>query len=239
MVEKGKTTPRSEAASRAWTGWLGRFMCGCDRREGKLSNDPVRMTADEIAQKKREREDLLARLVDVTEQRDKLLSQYESMAFQVDESVRDVDGALLEAQRNAERAEACERLEQQEAAQINELRRQLDEERRKSGEVASEFSRYRESVEQKLAEHARREDPWSLLAFAITQILCQWVAWLRAKIPSESALLPWFDRAVEFLQASGRLAWTSGKAFYEWAKPHVVDLWKRLRSEASRIVSKE
>jgi hypothetical protein len=214
-------------------------MCWCDRREEKLSDDPVRLTAEEIAQKKREREDLLARLVDVTEQRDKLLSQYESMAFQVDESVRDVDGALLEARRNAKRAEDCEVLERREAAQIDELSRQLDAERSKSSEVAAEFSRYRDSVEQKLAEHAQRDDPWSLLAFAISQILCQWVAWLRAKIPAESAFLPWFDRTVEFLEASGRLAWTWGKAFYEWAKPRVVDLWKRLRSEASRIMSKE
>ncbi len=184
-------------------------------------------------------EELLERLRDVTRQRDELLSQYESMALQVDESTKDVDGALLEARTNAKRAQECEVVERQEAAQIAELGRQLEEERRKSGEIAADLARYRDSVEQKLAGHARREDPWSLLAFAILQILSQSVAWARAKIPPDSAFLPWFDRTVAFAKKAGCLAWRWGKASLEWAKPRVIDLWKRAKSEVAQIMSKE
>lgn len=204
-----------------------------------MSNDSVRMTADELAQKKREREELLARLRDVAEQRDKLLSQYEAMALQVDDSVREVDDALLDARRNANKAEECELLERQEATQIAELSRQLDEERGKTAEVAAEFARYRESVAQKLAEHARSEDPWNLLARAISQILSDWVAWLRAKIPPESAFLPWFDRAVEFAKAVVRPASKCAQTLFEWAKPHACELWKRLKGEVAQRMSKD
>ena len=209
------------------------------RREAELSDDLNPKAAVDVERNKQERIELLVRLRDVTRQRDELLSQYEAMAVQVDESTKEVDGALLEARANAKRAEACEVLERREAAQIDELTRQLDEERRKSSEVAAEFSRYRDSVEQKLAEHALREDPWSLLAFAVSQILSQFVAWLRAKIPPESAFLPWFDRTADFVRESGRLVWIWGKAFFEWAKPRVIDLWKRLKSEVAQRTSKE
>ncbi|ARN79735.1 hypothetical protein [Methylocystis bryophila] len=203
-----------------------------------MSDDLTSKPGVDIERSKQERIDLLVRLREVTRQRDELLSQYESMAFQVDESTKDVDGALLEARANAKRAEACEVLERQESAQIAELTRQLDEERRKSGEVASDFARYRSSMEQKLAEHAQREDPWILLAFAISQILSQSVAWVRAKIPADSPFLPWFDRLVEFAKTAGQLAFEGGKAFFEWAKPHVIELWKRLKSEIAQRTSK-
>jgi len=204
-----------------------------------LSDDPVRMTAEEIAQRKRERDELVARLREVTAHRDELLSRYEAMAFQVDESTRDVDGALLEARANAKRAEDCEVLERREAAQIGELTRQLEAERRKSEEIAADFVRYRASLGQKLAEHAQREDPWSLLAFAVSQILSRWIAWPRAKIPPESALLPWFDRTVDFAKAIGRLAWRWGMALFDWAKPRVAELWTQLQGEIARRMKKE
>ena len=194
-----------------------------------MSDDSLPKAADDA--KRRERYDLLARLRDVTRQRDELLSQYEAMAFQVDESTKDVDGALLEARANAKRAQECELLEEREAAHINELAGQLEAERRKSLEITAEFARYRQEVAQKLAEHAQRENPWILLTFAVSQILSQGVAWLRAKIPAESALLPWFDRLVDFLEATGRLAWRWGKAAFDWAKPRLLELWARLIAE--------
>ncbi len=151
--------------------------------------------------------------------------------FKSTSSTKDVDGALLEARANAKRAQECELLEEREAAQINELAGQLEAERRKSLEITAEFARYRQEVAQKLAEHAQRENPWILLTFAVSQILSQGVAWLRAKIPAESALLPWFDRLVDFLEATGRLAWRWGKAAFDWAKPRLLELWARLIAE--------
>jgi hypothetical protein len=202
--------------------------------EAKLSDDPLPKADDDVERRKLEREDFAARLREVTRQRDELLSQYESMAFQVDESTKEVDGALLEARANAKRAQDCEILERQESAQLSELTRQLDAERRKSGEIAANFAAYRLQM-----QNAAVEDPWSVLERAISQILCDGIAWLRVKIPPESPLLPWFDRLADFAKATGRLAWQWSKAFFAWATPRVVDLWKRLKDEVAQRRSKE
>jgi len=180
------------------------------------------------------REQLLALLRDVTEQRDNLLSQYEAMAFQVDESVREIAADVLDAQENARKAEACEHRAEQEATHITELSRQLDEERRKRAEISAEFARFRDAV-----ERAPVEDPWSVLWRAVSQIVSDWVAWARAKIPPDSRFLPWFDQAVELAIAAGRLAWRLSKAVFEWAKPRVIDLWKWLKGEVARRINKE
>ena len=202
-----------------------------------MSDNSLPKAADDA--KRRERYDLLARLRDVTRQRDELLTQYKLMAFQVDESTKDVDGALLEARANAKRAQDCELLEEREAAQIRELTGQLAAERRTSAETAAEFARYRQDVAQKLAEHAQREDPWILLTFAVSQILSQTVVWLRAKFPAESALLPWFDRLIDFLEATSRLACRWGKAVFDWGRPRILELWTRLRAEMAQRKGKD
>lgn len=199
-----------------------------------MSDNPLLKAGADLEREKLGREELLALLRDVTEQRDKLLSQFEGMALQVDESSREIAADLLEAQRNAKKAEASEHHAEQEAAHASELSRQLDEERRKRTEIAAELARFRDA-----AEHAPVEDPWGVLCRAVSQILSDWVAWARAKIPPDSALLPWFDRAVELAKTAARLAWKWGKAFFEWAKPRVVDLWKWLKSEVARRTSKE
>jgi hypothetical protein len=175
---------------------------------------------------------LLALLRDVIEQRDKVLAQYEAMALQVDESTGEIGEARVEAQVNAEKADENARRAEQEAARARELSRALDEERRKVAEVAAAFSRYREAT-----EHAPIEDPWSVLGCAASQILSDWIAWLRAKIPPDSPLLPWFDRAVALMKTAGRLALKWGKAFFLWAKPRVIELWRRLKNEIERRMS--
>ena len=150
-----------------------------------------------------------------------------------------MDDAQLEARRNANKAEECELLERQEATQIAELSRQLDEERGKTAEVAAELVWDRDSSRKSRPNMREGEDPWNLLACAISQILSDWVAWLRAKIPPESALLPWFDRAVELANAVVRLASKCAQNLFEWAKPRACELWKRLKGEVAQRMSKE
>ena len=188
----------------------------------------------------------LALLRDVTDQRDKLLAEYEAMALQVDEATREIDDDILQTRQYAKKAEASERRAAEETARANELARQLDEERRKSANVAEEFARFRQAAEQRfaaaeraLAEHPSEENPRAMLWRAITLIACDGVAWTRAKIPPDSPLLPWFDRAVEYATKAGRLAWQCASAFIEWATPRVIELWKWLKSEIAKRASKQ
>jgi len=198
-----------------------------------LSDSPRPKPPAELGQKTLQREQLLARLRDVTEQRDKLLSQYEAMALQVDESTREIDDALLDARRRAQEAEKSERFAQQEAAQIKALTRQLEEERRNHAAVSAEYARYREAT-----RRAPIDDPWGVSRRAFSQILADWIAVLRAKIPRESPFLPWFDRAIDLVQASARLVWRCAKAAYSWVKPRAIAISQRLKVEIAQRLSK-
>lgn len=203
-------------------------------REAELSGNPIPKAADDVEREKLERAELVALLRDVIEQRDKVLAQYEAMALQVNESTGEIGEAKVEAEVNAERADDNARRAEWEAARARELSRALDEERRRGAEIAAAFSRFREAT-----EHAPVEDPWGVLGHAISQILENWIVWLRAKIPPGSPLLPWFDRAVALMKAAGRLALKWGTAFFAWTKPRVLALWKWLRSEVARRMGKE
>jgi hypothetical protein len=191
------------------------------------------------------RESLRALLRDVTAQRDKLLAEYEAMALQVDESAREIDEDILQIRQYSGKAEASERRAEKETARADDLARQLDEERRNSATVTNEFARFRREAEQRQAAAERalalqpsEASPVAMLWRAITLIACDVVAWTRAKIPPDSPLLPWFDRAIEYATKAGRLAWKCARAFIEWATPRVIDLWKWAKSEFAKRVSK-
>jgi hypothetical protein len=191
------------------------------------------------------RESLRALLRDVTAQRDKLLAEYEAMALQVDESAREIDEDILQIRQYSGKAEASERRAEKETARADDLARQLDEERRNSATVTNEFARFRREAEQRRAAAERalalqpsEASPVAMLWRAITLIACDVVAWTRAKIPPDSPLLPWFDRAIEYATKAGRLAWKCARAFIEWATPRVIDLWKWAKSEFAKRVSK-
>ena len=191
------------------------------------------------------RESLRALLRDVTAQRDKLLAEYEAMALQVDESAREIDEDILQIRQYSGKAEASERRAEKETARADDLARQLDEERRNSATVTNEFARFRREAEQRRAAAERalalqpsEASPVAMLWRAITLIACDAVAWTRAKIPPDSPLLPWFDRAIEYATKAGRLAWKCACAFIEWATPRAIDLWKWAKSEVAKRVSK-
>ncbi|MGJ0510533.1 MAG: hypothetical protein ACR652_26100 [Methylocystis sp.] len=202
--------------------------------EAKLTNDFAPKASADIEHENLTRNELLALLRDVTEQRDLVLSQFEAMAFQTDESGRQVAEARQDEHYEAKRAEDNERHAEQETAHATELSRQLEEERRKSAAIAAEFARFRDAM-----ERAPVEAPWSVFGRAALQIVRNCVAWVRAKIPPNSPLLPWFDRAVELGKTTGSLLFRLGKAFFGWAKPHALDLWRWLKSEAARRMKKE
>jgi hypothetical protein len=194
--------------------------------ERNLSDNLTARPGSDVEHEKLSREELLALLKDVVDQRDKLLAQYESMALQTNESSHDVDELRVDTQHYAKRAEESEQRAEKEAARANELTRQLDDERKKTAEVVAEFARFRREAEQ-----PRMEDPWWTLWLAISQIVGGWVAWVRSKIPQDSPLLPWFDKLIAASITIGRLAVQAADAFYRWAKPRVIDLWNRLKSE--------
>ncbi|HEY8124200.1 MAG TPA: hypothetical protein VIF88_02100 [Methylocystis sp.] len=198
-----------------------------------MSNSFVPKAAAQVEHDELGREELLALLRDVTEQRDQLLSQYEAMAIQVDESTREISDAMVDARCNAEKLVECEHHSEQEVAHADQVSRELDKERRERIEIAAEFARFRDAM-----EHAPVEDPWGTLWRAVSQIVSDWVAWVRAKFPSDSSLLPWFDRVIVLAKAVGRLALKWGKAISKWIEPRVIAFWRWLKNEVARRIKK-
>jgi hypothetical protein len=190
------------------------------------------------------RDALIALLRSAIQQRDEVISKYEAMAYQVDESTREIDDAMLTARDKAVAAETSERHAEAEERYADRLARLLDEERRKSAALAADFARYREAVVK-----APVADPWGQLGRAISQIGDDAVVWTRAKIPPDSKYLPWFDKTVEGAKKAGRVAcqwacaaydWAKPRAIelYRWARPRAVELWKKGRSEVERRMGK-
>jgi hypothetical protein len=192
--------------------------------EEKLTNDLAPKASADIDYQDLPREELLALLRSVTAQRDEVLSQFEAMALQTDASAQEVAEAQLEEHYEARRAQESERHAEREAAQAAERSRELEEERCKSAAIAAEFARFRDAIERMPVDA-----PWSALRRAALQILSNCVAWVRAKIPPDSPLLRWFDRSVELAKATGSLLFEWIKAFFEWARPHAIDLWRWLK----------
>lgn len=209
------------------------FGAGANHAEATLSDQPTPKGGFDREHERLGREELLALLRDVMEQRDTVMSQYEAMALQVDESVREVDEALVESQHNAKMAKETDARAEREAAHANELLRELEMERRKSATRAEEIAHLRHTM-----EHGPYERPWRVLSLAVVQIVEDAIAWVRAKIPPESAFLPWFDKAVTLAKAAGRFGLKSAVTFLKWAQPHAVASWDWLKREAARRMSK-
>jgi hypothetical protein len=191
------------------------------------------------------RDALIALLRSAMQQRDEVISKYEAMAYQVDESTREIDDAMLTARDKSAAAEKSARREEEEEALVQKLERLLDEERGKNAALAADFARFRERM-----ARTPVEDPWGQLARALSQIGEDGVAWARAKFPPDSKYLPWFDKTVDGAKRAGRIAcafslatydWVKPRAIelYRWARPRAIDLWKRGRSEVERRMSSE
>jgi hypothetical protein len=191
------------------------------------------------------RDALIALLRSAMRQRDEVISKYEAMAYQVDESTREIDDAALAARDKSAEAEKSARRAAEEEALVRKLERDLDAERGKNAALAADFARYRERM-----ARTPVEDPWGQLGRAVSQIGEDGVVWARAKFPPDSKYLPWFDKTVDGAKKAGRTAcafslaaydWAKPRAIelYQWARPRAVDLWKRGRSEVERRMSSE
>lgn len=173
------------------------------------------------------RDALVALLRSAIQQRDDVMSKYEAMAYQVDDSTREIDDAMLEARRKAQQAEANERHAEEEKAIVAKLERLLEQERGKNAALAADFARFRQRISM-----TPIEDPWGHLARDLGQIGDDGVVWMRAKIPPGSQMLPWYDRTVDGAKKAGRLAGQWGCAAYDWAKPRTIALYEWARPRA-------
>lgn len=182
----------------------------------------------------KERDELRARLDEVTSQRDAILAERESTTQQVEEAAKQVADANWRAEEAEKKAQESDHRAQAASARADTTARELDEARRQAAEAAAEHARYRHEI-----ENAPAEDPWAMLWRALSQLTQDGVAWTRAKIPADSPILPWFDKAVAGATRAGCVAIKTADAAIKWATPHAIALFERAKSEIAQRMEKK
>lgn len=130
-----------------------------------------------------------------------------------------------------------DRLAQEKAsatALVQNLTRLADDANRRADEAAEEIARLRAAI-----ENTPSADPVALLTALATEKTKAAVAWLRAKIPADSPMLPWFDKTVETVTMVGCMAVRLTKEFIAWATPRVIALTKQGAAKVEELLAKK
>jgi hypothetical protein len=90
-----------------------------------------------------------------------------------------------------------------------------------------------------MVETTRDADPLALLWAIVSDKTRAGVAWLRAKIPADSPILPWFDRTVETVTRVGCMAVKLTREFIAWATPRVIALSKQGMAKIEEMLAKK
>jgi hypothetical protein len=83
------------------------------------------------------------------------------------------------------------------------------------------------------------KQPLELLLLVIKEETRAAVGWVRARIPADSPILPWYDKAIETTVRIGCESIRLAKEFYVWAKPHAIDLVNRGKAELEARLGKK
>lgn len=169
----------------------------------------------------KERDDLKEQLASVLSERDKMIGD---VVADHDKIVADIS-----SQRDALAKEkaAVE-------ASLQDATRRAEEAERRAAEAAAEIQRLRGVI-----AAGPSSDPLELLLAVLAEKTKAAVAWLRARIPADSPLLPWFDKTVDAVTRIGCMAVKLTKEFIVWATPRVLELSKRTVAKVEEMLAKK
>jgi hypothetical protein len=83
------------------------------------------------------------------------------------------------------------------------------------------------------------KQPLELLWLVISEETRAAVVWIRSGIPADSPILPWYDKTIETVTRIGCEAIRLAKAFFLWAKPHAIELFRRGKAELETRLGKK
>jgi hypothetical protein len=115
-----------------------------------------------------------------------------------------------------------------------EVTRRLEAANRRADEAAAEVVRLRHAI-----DTAPSSDPAVVLWSLISEKTRDGVAWVRGKIPADSAALPWFDKTVSLVTQIGCMAVKAADAFIRWAVPKAVELFNKGKAELEARMEKK
>lgn len=192
-----------------------------------MSDDAVSQPEDKVARAELSslQEQLKATRVERDRQifeKSEIVSKANAYAKERDEARARLSAVTAERDRLAAETAAV-------AAKADEAQRAADASTRRADDASAEIARLRHVI-----DTAPSSDPAIVLWTLISERTKSAVAWVRAKIPADSPILPWFDRAIATIVKIGCVALKLVDAFVRWATPRVIELfnWGKREIEA-------
>lgn len=169
----------------------------------------------------KERDDLKEQLASVLSERDKIIGDI----------VADHDKIIADV--TSER-DSLAREKASLSSLFQDATRRADAASSRADEAAAEIARLRGIV-----DAAPSSDPVEALWAVVSQKTRAAVAWVRAKIPTDSPALPYFDKTVETVTAAGCMAVKLTRDFIAWATPKAIQLSKQGMAKVEELLAKK
>jgi uncharacterized protein (DUF3084 family) len=175
-----------------------------------------------------EKSEIVARANAFAKERDDLKEQLASVLSERDQVIGDVVAGhdKTVADLTSER----DRIANEKAA----VAASLQEMTRRANDAAAEIARLR-----KIVEATPPTDLVAVLLALIAEKTTAAVAWVRSKIPADSPILPWFDKAVRLVTEIGCATVKLTREFLAWATPKAIELSKRGVAKVEELLAKK
>lgn len=183
----------------------------------------------------REKTEIVAKANACAKERDDAKEELASVLSERDQVIGDVvaDHDKIVADLTSER----DRLAKENAAAaaaLQDATRRADDAVRLGREAAAEIARLRQAL-----EAAPSPDPVDVIWKLVSGKTSAAVAWVRAKIPADSPVLPYFDKTIETVTKVGCMAVKAAKELIAWATPKVVALSKQGIAKVEEMLAKK
>jgi len=205
------------------------------RAELENIQEQLRILRAERDRQNFEKAEIVAKANAYAKERDQAKEELASVLSERDQMIGDV--VSDHEKKIADLISERDRLAQEKASAtslVQSMTRLADDAKRRADEAAEEIVRLRAIV-----DNAPKQDPVALLLALATEKTKALVAWVRGKIPADSAILPWFDETVETVTALGCAAVKLTREFLAWATPRVIALSKQGVAKVEELLAKK
>ncbi|WP_457796261.1 hypothetical protein [Methylocystis sp. S23] len=182
-----------------------------------------------------EKSQIVAKANDYAKERDELKEELASVLSERDKVIGDIvaDHDKVVADVSSQRDELAREKSALETA-LRDANRLTEDATRHADEAEAEVARL-----QALVDAAPKTDPVEVLWQLISEKTKAAVAWVRAKIPADSPILPYFDKTVETATKVGCMAVKAAREFIAWATPKVIALSKQGIAKVEELLAKK
>jgi hypothetical protein len=175
-----------------------------------------------------------AEILGLQDQLKTIAAERDRAQFEKNEIVSKANAIARERDDFRSRLEAATAERDRLAARLSEAEKRAQDASLAAASASAEAAEFR-----RIVESTPKTDPAQLLWLLIREKTTAAVAWVRAKIPAESPVLPWFDKTIEVVTQLVCMAIAAASAFLRWVIPEAIKLTQRLLREAEALLAKK